>query len=251
MEVPNQPLHPTDRGLVRNRLLRLLDRADVTLVIAPAGSGKTTLLQQFAQHKRSQVSWYRAVSDDADPERLRGAVETLPALLAAREHRDHDSVFIIDDFQAVVSTPAEPYLERLIAGRPRGTRVLIATRQRPTMNISRAEFGSVAIVSADDLRFRTWEAEDLFRHVYRDPLLPQAAAALIRNTEGWAAGLHMFHLSTKGRSSHDRHTAITALNGRSRFLRSYLARTVVGELPPRLQQFLRSTCVFETLTADR
>ena len=104
------------------------------------------------------------------------------------------------------------------------------------MNVSRAEFGTVAIVTAEDLRFRSWEAEDLFRQVYRDPLSPQSAAALTRHTEGWAAGLHMFHLSTRGNGGRDRHSAIEALSGRSRVLQSYLARTVVGELPSDLKQ---------------
>ena len=236
------PANGRERGLVRHRLFRMLERAEVAIVVAPAGSGKTTLLQQFSDRSGAVVTWHRVDAEDLD-------LGALPDAMVAAPH-DRDSVVIVDDFQAIVMSPAEAEIERLIARRGARTKVVIASRQRPSMNVSRAEFGTVAVVGADDLRFRSWEAEDLFRQVYRDPLSPQAAAALTRHTEGWAAGLHMFHLSTRGDGGRDRRNAIEALSGRSRVLQSYLARTVVGELPSDLQQFLRGSCVFETLTAD-
>ena len=246
---PAPSLFP-ERGLVRQRLLRVLDRADLVIVVSPAGSGKTTLLQQFADHSHARVTWCRSMPDAAGPEFFVRASSALDDGASVDDPAGPGPVLIVDDFQAIVASSAEAEFERLIVGRRRRAKVLIASRQRPTMNVSRAECGTVTVVTADDLRFRSWEAEDLFRHVYRDPLPPQSAAALTRHTEGWAAGLHMFHLSTKGYTSRDRHTAIEALSGRSRVLQSYLARTVVGELPGELRRFLRLSCVLETLTGD-
>ena len=155
-DAPAPAIRP-ERGLVRHRLLRLLDRADVAMVVAPAGSGKTTLLQQFADRSAAAVTWHRLVPDDADPGHFGHTVGVLAGALAADAGpRGRDPVLIVDDYQSIVSSPAEAEFERLIARRGRRAKVLIASRQRPSMNVSRAEFGTVAIVSTDDLRFRSW-----------------------------------------------------------------------------------------------
>jgi DNA-binding SARP family transcriptional activator len=93
--------------------------------------------------------------------------------------------------------------------------------------------------------------EVLFRDIYREPLPPDDIAALARHTEGWAACLQLFHLSTQSRTLSDRRRALRALAGGPRFARTYLARTVLEELPQRLRAFLTRTCVFEILTARR
>ncbi|HVF06874.1 MAG TPA: hypothetical protein VNA20_18700, partial [Frankiaceae bacterium] len=227
-------------GLVRPRLLARLDRAPgLTLVVAPAGSGKTTLLAQYAAGQ--DVAWYRLAPDDNDPEvlaaRLAAATSTAPSAL------------VVDDFDLAIGTPAEDAVERLLG--TTALPVFVASRRLPSFNLSRAELGPVALVTADDLRFRSWEVERLFGDVYAEPLPPADAATLARRTEGWAAGLHLFHLSTGGRPLPERRRAIDSLSGRSRFARSYLARTVLDELPSPLPDFLRRTCVFHVLTADR
>ncbi len=119
------------------------------------------------------------------------------------------------------------------------------------MNLCRVELAPITVVTADDLRFRSWEVEALFRDVYREPLPPDDIAALARRTEGWAACLQLFHLSTQSRPLSDRRRALRALAGGPRFARTYLARTVLEELPQRLRTFLTRTCVFEVLTAQR
>ena len=37
--------------------------------------------------------------------------------------------------------------------------LVLAGRVRPTMNLMRAELGAVTVLSADDLRFRSWETD--------------------------------------------------------------------------------------------
>ena len=225
-------------GLVRPRLLaRLADPADVTLVVAPAGSGKTTLLAQYA-HAAGDVGRHRLGPGDTDPARL-----------AARLDADPAPALVLDDFDVAIGTPAEAAVERLLAAARRP--VLVASRRLPAFNLSRAELGTVAVVTADDLRFRSWEVERLFGDVYGEPLPPADAATLTRRTEGWAAGLHLFHLSTCGRPLSERRRAIESLSGRSHFARAYLARTVLDDLPAELRDFLRLTCVFEVVTAGR
>jgi DNA-binding SARP family transcriptional activator len=77
---------------------------------------------------------------------------------------------------------------------------------------------------------------------------PEDFAALARRTEGWAAGLQLFHLATQGKPARERQRVIQSLGGGSRLVRDYLARNVLAELPPELTTFLLSTCVLGRMT---
>ncbi len=109
-------------------------------------------------------------------------------------------------------------------------------------------YGAVHVVDADDLRFRSWEVERLFREIYHQPLPPEDAATLSQRTGGWAAGLAMFHLLTEGRPPAQRRRALADLSRGSRLVRSYLVREVLGDLPAELREFLRRTSALGVLT---
>jgi DNA-binding SARP family transcriptional activator len=255
------------QGLRRPRLLALLRPADrLTVVVAPAGSGKTTLLSQYAEQLAGTTVWYRAGRQDGDPERFADAVlravasaglprsgplprdlPELAGLLAAAE----PVTLVVDDAHLLLDTPAEQHLERLVADGPDGLSVVLASRRAPGLNLCRAELGEVTVVTADDLRFRSWEVESLFRDHYREPLPPDDIAALTRRTDGWAACLRLFQLSTRSRPLPERRRAVGALACGPRYARSYLARTILDELSEDLRTFLSRTAVFEVLTADR
>ena len=99
--------------------------------------------------------------------------------------------------------------------------------------------GELAQLDAEDLRFRSWEVEELFRAVYAQPLSPETAAALTRRTGGWAAGLQLFHLATaRSSAGSNANGPSTSSSGRSRLIRSYLARNVLDGLRPRRRRFL-------------
>ena len=254
---------PAAHGLRRGRLLARLRAAErLTVVVAPAGSGKTTLLAQHVEHAPGAVVWYRAGRQDGDAARLAEAVlwaagaaalrEPLPRELAENLTAAGTPVtLVVDDAHLLLDTPAEDYLERLVAEGPDGLSVLLASRRAPGVNLCRAELGEVTVVTADDLRFRSWEVESLFRDHYREPLPPDDIAALTRRTDGWAACLRLFQLSTRARPLPERRRAVGALAGGPRYARSYLARTILDELPDDLRTFLARTAVFEVLTAER
>jgi DNA-binding SARP family transcriptional activator len=230
-------------GMRRARLLDLLRRpARLAVVLAPAGSGKTTLLAQYAEAVGASAVWYRASRAGADSAALPELIGTLgpgPVTL------------IVDDAQLLIGGAAEAALDRLLADGPPGLSVVLASRRAPRLNLCRAELGEVTVVDADDLRFRSWEVETLFRDHYRAPLPPDDVAALTRHTEGWAACLRLFHLSTRSRSLPERRRAVLALTGGPRFARTYLAHAILQEVPGDLRVFLSRTAVFEVLTGER
>ena len=269
---------PVLRGLVRERLDRqLAGLSDLSqdcsclLVLAPPGSGKTTLLAQLVESDDLPAAWYRAGPEDADEVSLTrhlgfalGSALADPAIVeAAAPGRVADLVrgldrpdvgrvrLVVDDLHEIAGTSAEAALETFLRLRPRTITIALGSRRQPGLNTSRLLVsGELIMVDGEDLRFRSWEVEQLFRSVYDAPLTPEAAAGLTRRTGGWAAGLQLFHLATTPLGRVERERAVTELSGRSRLIRSYLARNVLDGLPHERRGFLLHTAALGVLTGN-
>lgn len=258
---------PTVVALVRERVNRTLDLVwshRLGLVVGPAGSGKTTALAQFAAAADAPVAWYRAEATEADPAALLAHLEaalvaalgvagnwtTLEHAVAALERfGGRRALLVVDDLHELANSDAERLLEKLVGYAPPWLHMLAGSRAQPGFNTSRLRVsGELLEVGSDDLRFRSWEVEQLFRGFYREPLPPEDLASLTRRTEGWAAGLQLFHLATIGKPAEERRRAVAALGTRSRLVRDYLARNVLHGLRPELRDFLVDTCVLGRLT---
>jgi ATP/maltotriose-dependent transcriptional regulator MalT/DNA-binding SARP family transcriptional activator len=269
---------PAGPGLVRARLRSVLDGVLVSrlgLVVAPAGSGKTTLIAGWARAFPGPVAWVRAEPTDAAPGVLVDRIATAIIRASAQVEDatrypperatecDVDDVtglvgdldgpvlLVIDDLHLLDATDVPVQVERLITNAPPNLYTVLGTRTNPQFNLARVELPTPVLVVGDNLRFRTWEVESLFREVYGEPLRPDDAAALARHTEGWAAALHLFHLSTVGRAQAEQSRAVAALAGRSRYAQGYLSGQVLDGLPDDLRELMRRTCVFDVLTAAR
>jgi ATP/maltotriose-dependent transcriptional regulator MalT len=268
--VPAKVRAPRVRWLARERLDQLVPRLwqhRLTLVVAPAGSGKTTLLAAWAGLADVPAAWYRAESVDGSERSLaahlaaafaavmpdsepawRSVDEAAAALDARPEPR---LLLVIDDLHALTGTPAEAALERFLDFAPPSLAVVAGTRVAPSFNLPRRRVaGEILELSGDDLRFRPWEVERLFRDFYGEALRPDELARLARRTEGWAAGLQLFHLATRGKAAAERHRLLAGLGPSSRIMREYLARNVVEELPEDLREFLVETSVLRRLTGS-
>ena len=197
---------PELRGLVRERLDRRTasltdsspDPVSLGLVLGPPGSGKTTLLSHIAAAATeapfsADAAWYRVGTEDDDEIALtRHIGHTLGAALgepdviaAAGPGRIADLVrtlddpaigsvqLIIDDLHEITGTPAERALESFLQLRPRKIRVILGSRRPPRLNTSRMLVsGELIQLDGEDLRFRSWEVEQLFRAVYAAPAFP-------------------------------------------------------------------------------
>ena len=259
---------PHLQSLARERVDTLLNRIwgyRVGLVVAPAGSGKSTLLAGFASAQKVPVAWYRAESWDAKTTTMLNHLESAFAAALGPLPGNWDSVetaargleswpgrralLVIDDLHALEDSPAERTLERLIDYAPPSITFLIGSRALPQFNLSRLRVsGALLEIGSEDLRFRSWEVERLFRDFYRSPLPPEELAELARRTEGWAAGLQLFHLATQGKSAVERRRILSGLGSRSKLTREYLTRNVLDQLAPELRVFLVRTCVLARLS---
>ena len=253
----------TPQGLVRDRLTsRLLDPASyrVGWVVAPAGSGKSRLLNHVVGRYAGPVGW----CDTADPvprtelafvdwlwSGLRaGGVEWakgktpggVDALISVASPSSQPLMVVLDDVHLLDGSEAEIALAALVSRLPPSWRLIAASRMSLAVDLSRLRVsGEVVDIGPDELRFRTWEVEELFRDIYREPLLPEDVAALTRRTAGWAAYLQLFFLATSRRPVAERRTVLGTLQHRTRLVSEYLARHVMAGLDPPLQDFLIRT----------
>ena len=157
-------------------------------------------------------------------------------------------VLVLDNFDQLIGTEAEAMFARFLELAPRSLCVAVASRQMPRFNVSRWQLlDALIVIGPGDLRFRSWEAAGLFRDFYGEPLPLEEIAAVTRGTGGWAAGLQLFHLATRGQPPGRRRDAAHQLRLRSGVAREYLARNVVDELPEALRHFLVATSVLGRL----
>lgn len=260
---------PDVRGLSRQRVLEALQRSvenhPLTLVVAPAGSGKTTALVQFAGTTSRRSVWYHAASTEGEPDRLLDHLEhtlrqvagdlpggwedadTAAAALASVPDPPQ-ALLLIDDLHELRGFPAEAALERFVSSAPDWLRILAATRHPPGFNHPALRISeNLTVIGEEVLRWRTWEVERLFRDYYRMRLRPEEAALLTQRTEGWVAGLQLFHLASRHLPLAGRTQLIDGLHTRPGLVRDYLTHNVLAGLTTTLRSFLIDTCVLGRL----
>ena len=268
-------------GLPRARLLHRLNAADyrVALITAPAGFGKSTLLTQYATLCTTTVVDYVVDSTDVAPGALLQGILTAlrhdiapPPVIAAGVDDSTWSLMasvldrltelgdscvggltcILDDVQFIEGSAAVDELSALITHLPQGVRMVLSARRMPPLDLATHRVaGAVVELDADDLRFRSWEIEELFIQDYEMPLPPVEMARLARATNGWAAGLQLFHLATYHLTDVERRGELEHLSrSRASFVRDYLTRNVLQEMDPDLRSFLLRSSVLGHLSAE-
>lgn len=260
---------PASSSVARPRLLAELNDGSGpvrrAVITAPAGFGKSTLLAQHARSFTGGTAWLGLTPAHADPGEftadLHRAIMPFTAGPDPAEPPDRlwyrlraltgATLLVLDDVHYLDDTAAERVLDRLLCELPEQCSLAVATRRLPGVNLARHELTDLRFIDADQLRFRTWEIDLLLRENYQEPLPAGDIAVLERRLGGWAAGLHLFHLSTKGRPLAERRSAVAALTGRASLAHAYMSRTVLAELPEPLLPFVTRISVFDVATAAR
>jgi LuxR family transcriptional regulator, maltose regulon positive regulatory protein len=191
-DTQQQTRSPADRFVSRPVLFeRLLAAAPgtVTLVCAPAGSGKTVLLRSWAAEIDGAVAWVTVERGERDAQRLwlhlidaladaagddviervspapgfTGAV-VVERLLAQLERLEDLVELVIDDLHELGSEDALAWLEILLTRLPAQLRVVLATREEPTLGLHRLRVADrLTELRGPDLRFSLDETRALLR----------------------------------------------------------------------------------------
>ena len=245
-------------GLVRERLVsRLTDPEAFALgwVVAPAGSGKSRLLAHVATAYPGPVAWCGTPdpaprTEAAFTKWIGGCLpspaepKTVDELAEILSVGTEPVLVVIDDAHLFEGSDAEAALSALIGKGLPVLRLAMASRVNLDLDLSRLRVsGKLVEIGPDDLRFRTWEVEELFRDVYRQPLMPEDVGALARRTAGWAAYLQLFFLATARKPQAERRRMLASLLSRPRLVSEYLGRQVLSDLSSELQDFLIRTSV--------
>lgn len=276
----------TSQLVVRPRLLQQLNAAldgAITLVVAPAGFGKTTLISSWLDTatgddgQRFPSTWLSLDDGDKDPNvflryfiaALRviypeACPETLQMLTARQQPplkvlRDTISneierlperfVVVLDDLHAPQGPGLFEFLNEWLHHWPRRMHLVLLTRFNPPLPLSSLRVrGMLTEIRARDLRFTQAEASEYLNKVLESKPDESALTLLQQRLEGWIAGLKMASLSLDDPESAQDLTA--ALLDTDVYINDYLADEVIVRQPPKIQQFLLKTSIFERFSAS-
>ncbi len=190
----------------------------------------------------------------AGPGGLRRTVDELLASVERRLDalRPAGVLLLLDDLHAVAGTPAAELVRQLVDRRPSGLRLVLASRAPTGLEPWRETLrGDTRRVGPADLRFRTWEVEELRRIARRPRLRPEEVALLAGRTGGWAAGLQLFDLATSRMTPSARERLLRDEARSGLLTRDYLAGHVIAGVPARLRDFVLRSSVLVELTPAR
>ncbi|WP_433609428.1 LuxR C-terminal-related transcriptional regulator [Prescottella agglutinans] len=278
------PVFRSDRVVSRARLLGTLDAAltrpessmSVVLVCAPAGSGKTTFLADWAHRARERperpvVAWTTIVdNDDGSPtlhaELVRAlestghpeiermcrnvskptAEQRLPVVQALLE-LDETVWLVLDDAHLLHDPDALADLEELLRAPSQHLRVIVCGRFEPPLAFHKLRLeGRVTDVTFADLAFTADEASIMLGE-HDVSLAPADLSALMKRTEGWAAGIRLAGMSLAGHP--DPTSLIENFTGCRRAVADYLIEQVLAGQSEEIRQFLIKTSVPSSFTA--
>ena len=268
-------------GLVtRMRLLDLLDQAPesaLVLVCAPPGYGKTYLLADWFVHRASSTAaWLTLDEDDNDPRRFWCAVLAAmlecaavpddsalrqlacepPASIADLAGEIIDAVenlpkpvsLVLDNVDELAAPEAQDALRALLRHRPRGFRLVLASRLDPPLSLPRLRLeGRLHEIRVDRLSFSPVEAGELLEAagVHLDEAQIRALNTL---TGGWAAALRLAAISL--RNAPDPNSFVTAFSGDERSVAEYLVGEILSSLSSEIREFLTAASVCEIFPPD-
>jgi len=269
---------PTIRaGTVRrSSLLTRLVRDDVSpvvSVVAPAGYGKTTLLAQWAERDGRAFAWVSVDEKDNDPKvllaylaRALDAVQpvdrrvfdllsspassvpgsVVPRLGAVFAAMTTPVVLILDDVHLARNSECRAALSVLADHVPAGSRLVLAGRDEPPVQIARLRAeGQVFEISLDDLALTRHEAALLLRAA-EVTLGEDDVAELHRRTEGWPVGLYLAALYLREGGSLAQ--AALSFGGDDRLVSEYVESEFLERISQKQRAFLIRASVLERMS---
>ena len=260
--------------LRRDRVASLIENASahpVTVVKARAGAGKTMACATWAvaAARPRRVAWLTLDESDRSPARFwanvtaalsadsipaepaliprsRDGADDLPAsLLNAVRGVGGPTVLVLDNMQELADSGVLPELGYLVRHAPPSLRLILSGRYMPGLQLAKMRLGGdLAEITEADLACTADETE-AFVTALGLTADDAERAALLRDTEGWMAGLRMAALAAR-----PAHAVGYGGVGSATVLADYLHDEVLDRQSPQVQLFMRRTSVAKRLTGE-
>lgn len=256
--VPREKVRPpAPLGIARPRLTAMIlgPPAGLRLVVGPAGSGKTTALAHAADAFGGRCVWLSLDGTDRHPAGFTRSLSAATGLgpdsdvlgvVAALDDGD-PTLVVVDDVHEVAGSPTGEAIDLLSRYRPPQVTIAIGARDLRELHQWRWRSDPSALtVDVDQLRFRLWEVDELFRHLGA-PLAPVDVHALARRTEGWAVALRLFHIVLRDAPGDASSLLARSPRFTHRSIRGYLREEVLTRITPEQRAFLSRTAVLDRL----
>jgi LuxR family maltose regulon positive regulatory protein len=157
-------------------------------------------------------------------------------------------VLVLDDLHEAGGEAVAAELRLLLRYAPPQLRLVVATRADPPLSLHRLRVaGQLGELREADLAFTRSEARALLGD-HGVALSGDDLEALLRRTEGWAAGLRLAALTLRDHPLPGRF--VDELAGDDRAIAGYLLEEVLAVQPPELRAFLLRTSVADRLSGE-
>ncbi len=252
---------------------------------APAGAGKSTLVGEWRESANglgTRFAWLSLDDADSDPVRfftyfaaaldeIRPGIgeaaeslfrstnlgaqrtEILTALINEMAEIEDDFVLGLDDYHVITDEQVHGMMATLVEQMPSQMHLLIATRHDPSLPLARLRArGALTEIRGPELQFGTAETATMLS-ASEDLEIPETLLAdLTERTEGWAAGLHLFALSVRGRtmSASELKQRVDSFTGGQRFVFDYLAGEIFDQCDVPTREFLVNTSLLDRMTGS-
>jgi LuxR family transcriptional regulator, maltose regulon positive regulatory protein len=246
----------------------------VTVVTGPVGAGKTMALATWVAAEPGLVAWVcldeyntrpgafwpyvvaalqrsGAAVSDVLPGAHRGRTAEqlfLLRLASALAAQDPPVTLVLDDLHLVTDPKILNGLDFLVRSVGSSLRLVASARADPLLPTHRYRLtGKLADIQGSDLAFSADEAGLLLAR-HGCTLSSDSLECLMRQTEGWAAGLRLAAISMAAHPDPDRF--VSELLAEDSVLTRYLAEEVLSTQTQEVRELLLSTSILEQVNAE-
>jgi LuxR family transcriptional regulator, maltose regulon positive regulatory protein len=247
-------------------------RGILTVLSGPAGAGKTTALTAWAvgSHWPGPVAWFTLDEYDNEPgvfwrylsaalrqagvplpdsepgDRLAGSAAPRVRVTSVLETQHPPAVLLLDNLHLLREDKIAAELAYVLRQAKPGLRVIITTRGEPPLPLHQYLLtGDLTEIQTDQLAFTQAEAKSLLgQHDLADH--GEFLDSLVRETEGWAAGLRLAAVAARRGSF----AGPAGLRSADHPVTAYLTREMINPQPRHVRDFLLRTSIVDSFSSE-